>query len=169
MRGESTRRAVTGGADPLTGRDWVDGDRHQVNTVGGQRRFCRTWGASEEALRGPGPFPGVVEGRVGGGRREGGGRTEGGGGRRLVGGVLLCVRLRWGRGGEEGEVALRQVWPLQGCLAASLAAAGPLQCRYARPPFNGAAAVGCFLLSSSLLFSSCMVSNKNRNNTEIAI
>ena len=45
----------------------------------------------------------------------------------------------------------------------------PLQCRYARPPFNGAAAVGCFLLSSSLLFSSCMVSNKNRNNTEIAI
>ena len=24
----------------------------------------------------------------------------------------------------------RQVWPLPGCLAASLAAAGPLQCRY---------------------------------------
>ena len=60
-------------------------------------------------------------------------------------------------------------WPLQGCLAASMAAAGPLQCRYACPPFNGAAAVNCFLLSSSLLFSSCMVSNKNRNNTEIAI
>ena len=41
---------------------------------------------------------------------------------------------------------------LQGRLAANLAAAGPLQCRYARPPFNGAAAVNCFLLSSSLLF-----------------
>ena len=27
----------------------------------------------------------------------------------------------------------RQVWPLQGCLAASMAAAGPLQCRYTRP------------------------------------
>ena len=58
---------------------------------------------------------------------------------------------------------------LQGRLAANLAAAGPLQCRCARPPFNGAAAVDCFLPSSSLLFSSCMVSNKNRNNTEIAI
>ena len=45
----------------------------------------------------------------------------------------------------------------------------PLQCRYARPPFNGAAAVGCFLLSSSLLFSSCLVSNKNRNDAAIAI
>ena len=56
---------------------------------------------------------------------------------------------------------------LQGRLAANLAAAGPLQCRYARPPFNGAAAVNCFLLSSSLLFSSCMVSNKNKNNTEL--
>ena len=30
---------------------------------------------------------------------------------------------------------------LQVRLAASLAAAGPLQCRYTRPPFNGAAAV----------------------------
>ena len=29
-------------------------------------------------------------------------------------------------------------------LAASLAAAGPLQGRYTRPPFNGAAAVKCF-------------------------
>ena len=34
-------------------------------------------------------------------------------------------------------------------LAASLAAAGPLQGRYARPSFNGAAAVKCFFLSSS--------------------
>ena len=33
---------------------------------------------------------------------------------------------------------------LQVCLAASLAAAGPLQGRYTRPPFNGAAAVKCF-------------------------
>ena len=40
MGGESTRRAVTGGADPLTGRDWVDGDRHQVNTVGGRGGFA---------------------------------------------------------------------------------------------------------------------------------
>ena len=29
----------------------------------------------------------------------------------------------------------RQIWPLQGCLAANLAAAGPLQGRYTRPPF----------------------------------
>ena len=34
---------------------------------------------------------------------------------------------------------------LQVRLAASLAAAGPLQCRYTRPPFNGAAAVKCSL------------------------
>ena len=55
---------------------------------------------------------------------------------------------------------------LQVCLAATgrcRAAAGPLY----SPPFNGAAAVKCFLLSSSLLFSSCMVSNKNKNNTEL--
>ena len=44
------------------------------------------------------------------------------------------------------------------------AAAGPL---HSPPPFNGAAAVKCFLLSSSLLFSSCMVSNENKNNTEL--
>ena len=48
-----------------------------------------------------------------------------------------------------------------------MAAAGPLQCRYTRPPFNDAAAVKFFLLSSSLLLSSCMVSNKNKNNTEL--
>ena len=43
---------------------------------------------------------------------------------------------------------------LQVRLAASLAAAGPLQCRYTRPPFNGAAAAAssclqayCFLLA----------------------
>ena len=35
----------------------------------------------------------------------------------------------------------RQVWPLQGRLAASLAIAGPLQGRYTRPSFNDAAAV----------------------------
>ena len=40
VRGESTRRAVTGGADPLTERDRVVGDRHQVNTVGGRRGFA---------------------------------------------------------------------------------------------------------------------------------
>ena len=45
MRGESARRAVTRGEDLLTGRDRVDGDRYQVDTVGGQRRFCGTWGA----------------------------------------------------------------------------------------------------------------------------
>ena len=48
-------------------------------------------------------------------------------------------------------------------LAASLAAAGPLQGRYTRPSFNGAAAVKCFFLSSSFLFSSCVASNKNKN------
>ena len=35
MRGESARRAVTRGEDLLTGRDRVDGDRYQVDTVGG--------------------------------------------------------------------------------------------------------------------------------------
>ena len=46
-----------------------------------------------------------------------------------------------GGGGLTLQVRWRQVWPLQGCLAASMAAAGPLQCRYTRPPFNGGAAV----------------------------
>ena len=58
-------------------------------------------------------------------------------------------------------------WLLQGCLAASLAAAGLLQCRYTCPPFNGAAALKCFFLSSSFLFSSCLVLNKNKNDTEL--
>ena len=49
-------------------------------------------------------------------------------------------------------------------LAASLAAAGPLQGRYTRPPFNGAAAVKCFFLSSSFLSSA---SNKNKNIIEL--
>ena len=74
-------------------------------------------------------------------------------------------------------------WPLQGRLAASfgrcrslwrqLAAAGlsggkvwPLQVCCTRPSFNGAA-VKYFLLSSSLLFSSSIVPNKNKNNTEL--
>ena len=52
-------------------------------------------------------------------------------------------------------------------LAASLAAAGPLQGRYTRPSFNGAAAVKCFFLSSSFLFSSCVASNKNKNIIEL--
>ena len=56
---------------------------------------------------------------------------------------------------------------LQVCLAASLAAAGPLQGRYTRPSFNGAAAVKCFFLSSSFLFSSCVASNKNKNIIEL--
>ena len=66
---------------------------------------------------------------------------------------------------------------LQVRLAASLAAAelsgGKIgRCRAAAvplhsPPFNGAAAVKFFLLSSSLLLSSCMVSNKNKNNAEL--
>ena len=56
---------------------------------------------------------------------------------------------------------------LQVCLAASLAAAGPLQGRYTRPLFNGAAAVKCFFLSSSFLFSSCVASNKNKNIIEL--
>ena len=47
----------------------------------------------------------------------------------------------------------RQVWPLQG--------------RYTRPSFNGAAAVKCFFLSSSFLFSSCVASNKNKNIIEL--
>ena len=47
------------------------------------------------------------------------------------------------------------------------AAAGPLQGRYTRPSFNGAAAVKCFFLSSSFLFSSCVASNKNKNIIEL--
>ena len=49
----------------------------------------------------------------------------------------------------------RQVWPLQGRLAASLAIAGPLQGRYTRPSFNDAAAVEyslCYLRVLLLLF-----------------
>ena len=55
---------------------------------------------------------------------------------------------------------------LQACLAATgrcRAAAGPLY----SPPFNGAAAVKCFFLSSSFLFSSCVASNKNKNIIEL--
>ena len=40
MRGESAGRAVTRGADLLTGRDRVDGDRYQVDTVGGRGGFA---------------------------------------------------------------------------------------------------------------------------------
>ena len=40
MRGESARRAVTRGEDLLTGRDRVDGDRYQVDTVGGRGGFA---------------------------------------------------------------------------------------------------------------------------------
>ena len=67
-------------------------------------------------------------------------------------------------------------WPLQVSLAAigcckamwrQLAAAGPLQGRCTRPSFNGAAALKCFFLSSSFLFSSCLVLNKNKNDTEL--
>ena len=84
--------------------------------------------------------------------------------------------------------------PLQGRLAASLAAAGlsggcrsiwrqvlaaagPLQGRYTRPSFNDAAAVDilsaifklCCFSSNSLqvAVSSCVVSNKNKNNAEL--
>ena len=84
--------------------------------------------------------------------------------------------------------------PLQGRLAASLAAAGlsggcrsiwrqvlaaagPLQGRYTRSSFNDAAAVDilsaifklCCFSSKSLqvAVSSCVVSNKNRNNAEL--
>ena len=73
--------------------------------------------------------------------------------------------LVWGRmaADENGGGGLT----LQVRLAASLAAAGPLQCRYTRPPFNGAAALKCFFLSSSFLFSSCLVLNKNKNDTEL--
>ena len=77
--GEGTTRAVTGEADPLTGRDRVNEDRHQVNVVGAEEVLQNVGSLPEEALRGPGLLPGEVEGRAGGGRREGGGRTEGGG------------------------------------------------------------------------------------------
>ena len=63
------------------------------------------------------------------------------------------------------------------CYLVSMAAAGLSGGKYGRcraaavplhsPPFNDAAAVKFFLLSSSLLFSSCMASNKNKNNTEL--
>ena len=129
MRGESARRAVTRGADLLTGRDRVDGDRYQVDTVGGRGGFAE----------------------------------------------------RGERGGVFGRKWWR-VWPLQVSLAAIgccravwrqvLAAAGLsggnwlLQGRCTSPSFNGAA-VKYFLLSLSLLFSSSIVPNKNKNNTEL--
>ena len=56
-------------------------------------------------------------------------------------------------------------WLLQGCLAA-IGCCWAVQGRCTRPSFNGAA-VKYFLLSSSLLFSSSMVSNENKNNTEL--
>ena len=50
-----------------------------------------------------------------------------------------------------------------------MAAAGLLQCRYTCPPFNGAAALKCFFLSSSFLFSSCVVLNKNKKYYRVAM
>ena len=50
-----------------------------------------------------------------------------------------------------------------------MAAAGRLQGRYTRPSSNGAAAVKCFFLSSSFLFSSCVASNKNKNIIELQL
>ena len=70
--GEGTTRAMTGGADPLTGKDRVNEDRHQVNTVALEEVLQIVGSLPEEALRGPGLLPGEVEGRVEGGRREGG-------------------------------------------------------------------------------------------------
>ena len=49
------------------------------------------------------------------------------------------------------------------------AAAGPLQGRYTRPSFNGAAAVKCFFLSSSFLFSSVFFFKQERKYYRVAI
>ena len=48
-----------------------------------------------------------------------------------------------------------------------LAAAGLSGGCYTRPSFNGAAALKSFFLSSSFLFSSCLVLNKNKNIIEL--
>ena len=75
----------------------------------------------------------MVEGRVGGGRREGGGRTEGGGEMRTRRtttcwrAATLCpptMGTRRGGGRSCFEASLAAAGPLQGRLAASLAAAG---------------------------------------------
>ena len=68
MRGESTRRAVTGGADPLTGRDRVNEDRRQVNTVAAEE-VLQNVGSLRRGFEGTRPLPR-------GGRREGRGREE---------------------------------------------------------------------------------------------
>ena len=60
--GEGTMRAVTGGADPLTGRDRVNEDRHQVNTVGAEEALQNVGSLRRGFEGGPGLFPGMVEG-----------------------------------------------------------------------------------------------------------
>ena len=67
-------------------------------------------------------------------------------------------------GGKFGRC--RSIW--RQVLAAAGLSGGNwlLQGRCTSPSFNGAA-VKYFLLSSSLLFSSSVVSNKNKNNTEL--
>ena len=89
--------------------------------------------------------------------------------------VIWRAAMSWGRMAAVLQLSdlrhhfRRPQRPLQGRLAASLAAAGPLQCRYTRPPFNGAAALKCFFLSSSFLFSSCVVLNKNKKYYRVAM
>ena len=106
---------MTRGADLLTGRDRVNGDRYQVDTVGGRGGFA------ERGERG---------------------------------GVFGVAGLSGGS------------WLLQGRLAA-IGCCRAVQGRCTRPSFNGAAALKCFFLSSSFLFSSCLVLNKNKNDTEL--
>ena len=57
MRGESAGRAVTRGADLLTGRDRVDGDRYQVNTVGGAEEVLQDVGSLRRGFEGTRPLP----------------------------------------------------------------------------------------------------------------
>ena len=81
----------------------------------------------------------------------------------------------------EGGVG-RGLWSLMFKMVASLAVAGlsggnwllqgkfsPLQVCCTRPSFNGAAALKCFFLSSSFLFSSCLVLNKNKKYYRVAM
>ena len=98
-------------------------------------------------------------------------------GEERLGGGSMGWRVRADEEGEievrEGGVGRASATICAGCsgrcrsLWRQLSAAGPLWGCYTRPSFDGAAALKSFFLSSSFLFSSCLVLNKNKNDTEL--
>ena len=100
-------------------------------------------------------------------------------GEERLGGGSMGWRVRADEEGEievrEGGVGRASATICAGCsgrcrsLWRQLAAAGPLWGCYTRPSFNGAAALKSFFLSSSFLFSSCLVLNKNKKYYRVAM